>query len=165
MARIRTVKPEFFHNEELAMCSPHARLLAIALLHLADSEGRMRWIPMQIHAHAFPFEKNLDVSELASELTSAGYLKVDGDAARIIGWKIFSTTKSILRPDLSTSKWRRTRKRIFSRDGMVCAYCGTDCSENPTIDHVRPVSKGGEIYDESNLVVACVSCNSSKKDR
>ena len=30
MARIRSVKPEFFHHEGLASCSPHARLLFVA---------------------------------------------------------------------------------------------------------------------------------------
>jgi hypothetical protein len=81
MARIRTIKPEFFHHEAIASCTPHARLLAIALLQLADGAGRMRWIPMQVHAHAFPFEDQLDVAELANELEAIGYLvryAVDG---------------------------------------------------------------------------------------
>lgn len=32
-----------------------------------------------------------------------------------------------------------------------------------TVDHVQPVSKGGELYNPSNLVAACVSCNSRKQ--
>lgn len=75
MPRIRTVKPEFFSNEELAKCSPHARLLAIALLQLADSEGRMRWIPSQVMAHAFPWE-TLDLSLMVHELCSVKYLVI-----------------------------------------------------------------------------------------
>jgi len=34
-----------------------------------------------------------------------------------------------------------------------------------TIDHVRPVSKGGARYDVENCVVACYACNQSKKDK
>ena len=75
MARIRTIKPEFFHDEDLASCSPYARLLAIALLQLADKEGRMRWIPIQAQAHAFPWEA-LDLSPLLHELQSIGYLRI-----------------------------------------------------------------------------------------
>jgi 5-methylcytosine-specific restriction endonuclease McrA len=31
-----------------------------------------------------------------------------------------------------------------------------------TIDHVIPLSKGGNKYDESNLVIACKTCNKKK---
>ena len=74
MARIRTIKPEFFHDKGLASCSPHARLLAIALLQLADCEGRMKNIPMQIHAHAFPWEAEVNTPMLLSELESIGFV-------------------------------------------------------------------------------------------
>jgi hypothetical protein len=74
VARIRTIKPEFFQSEELAGLSPHARLLAIALLQLVDSEGRMRWISMQVHAHAFPFEPDLDIEALTQEIEAIGYI-------------------------------------------------------------------------------------------
>jgi len=50
---------------------------------------------------------------------------------------------------------------LYERD-KVCVYCGSD--ENLSLDHIVPVSKGGEtIYD--NLVVACQSCNSSKHNK
>ena len=60
---------------------------------------------------------------------------------------------------------------------LKCHYCGksglveevtelSDVSSDmlATIDHVVPVSKGGEIRDESNLVVACYPCNQKKAD-
>jgi len=71
MARIRTLKPEFFHSKKLAKCSPLARLLFAALMQLADREGRLRWIPMQVHAHAFPYE-SVDIAALVGELISIG---------------------------------------------------------------------------------------------
>ena len=74
MARIRTVKPEFFQHEEMSGLTPHARLLAIALLQLADRFGRLRWVPMAIHAHAFPYEPTVSVEALACELESIRYL-------------------------------------------------------------------------------------------
>ena len=43
-----------------------------------------------------------------------------------------------------------------------CIYCGS--KERLTIDHVLPLFNGGK-HVESNLVVACLSCNSSKKDK
>jgi hypothetical protein len=81
MARIRTVKPEFFQQESLAKCSPHARLLAIAVLQLCDANGVFRLVPMQVHAHAFPWEAEVKIRELLGELEGVGYLEtytVDG---------------------------------------------------------------------------------------
>ncbi|NKX40839.1 HNH endonuclease [Rhodobacteraceae bacterium R_SAG2] len=50
-------------------------------------------------------------------------------------------------------------RKVFSRDGGRCQYCG--CSHSITFDHVIPRSKGGASI-ESNIVCACRSCNSSK---
>lgn len=81
MARIRTLKPEFFQNEEIAKCSPHARLLAIGLLQMADVRGRIRYVPMQVHAQVFPWEALVKVPVLLGELQEINYVKkyrVDG---------------------------------------------------------------------------------------
>ena len=54
----------------------------------------------------------------------------------------------------------RLRKRILKRDNYTCRYCG-DKSGSFHIDHVYPLSKGGETsYDK--LVTACESCNLKK---
>jgi hypothetical protein len=81
MARIRTIKPEFFEHEGLASCSPYARLLAISLLTQADRVGRLRWVKMKIHAASFPYEPEIEIEQLADELAKIGYLQlyeVDG---------------------------------------------------------------------------------------
>lgn len=74
MPRIRTIKPEFFSHEELSLKSPHARLLAIGLLTLADCEGRLRWVPMQVHAQVFPWEASVNIEVLLGELIDASYV-------------------------------------------------------------------------------------------
>ena len=74
MARIRTIKPEFFYNKELSACTPHARLLAIALLQLSDCKGRIKNIPMQIHSHSFPWESKVNIQSLLGELSNIGYI-------------------------------------------------------------------------------------------
>lgn len=81
MARIRTIKPEFFSHEKLAGKSAHARLLAIGLLTIADCEGRLRWVPMQIHAQVFPWEAEVKIEMLLGELVDCDYVihyEVDG---------------------------------------------------------------------------------------
>jgi len=42
-----------------------------------------------------------------------------------------------------------------------CVYCGDPAT---TFDHIIPVSKGGNTT-RGNVAPACISCNSSKKDR
>jgi len=83
MARTRLINPEFFLHEGLGLCSPHARLLFIALWTQADREGRLRWIPLRIHGQTFPHEPGIDVSALATELVEAGCLTVyEADSRR-----------------------------------------------------------------------------------
>lgn len=55
------------------------------------------------------------------------------------------------------------RRSIIARDGRVCRYCGRKIGPRETlhIDHVLPVTRGGS-HDPSNLVVACMRCNSRK---
>ena len=56
-----------------------------------------------------------------------------------------------------------SRKNILRRDGHRCQYCGRG-DLTLTLDHVLPVSRGGEDGWE-NLVCACVKCNNKKGDR
>lgn len=51
------------------------------------------------------------------------------------------------------------KKNIHKRDGNRCVYCGG--SENLTIDHVIPKSRGGQ-HTWDNLVTACMKCNNKK---
>lgn len=64
--RIRTIKPEFFEDERLALLPPHARLLFIACWMMADRNGVMENRPNLIKARVFPYEtgEKSDVSRL-----------------------------------------------------------------------------------------------------
>lgn len=55
-----------------------------------------------------------------------------------------------------------SRKNILLRDDYTCQYCSS--RENLTIDHVIPISRGGE-WTWQNLVAACSRCNSKKGHR
>jgi len=59
----------------------------------------------------------------------------------------------------SSDAKRMFREGIKARDGHKCVYCGS--SENLTVDHVRPKSKGGTDTAD-NLVTACRPCNQAK---
>lgn len=54
------------------------------------------------------------------------------------------------------------RAAVMERDGGTCQACGS--SDNPTLDHIKPFSKGGS-HTAANLRVLCGPCNSSRRDR
>jgi 5-methylcytosine-specific restriction endonuclease McrA len=70
-------------------------------------------------------------------------------------------------PKNNGSKWIRPEKRraIYERDDFRCVYCGKGIEDEImlTLDHVIPSELGGS-NDHWNLITACISCNSSKKD-
>lgn len=57
MARIRTIKPEFFRHDGLAELSPLHRLLFAGLWTLADREGRLPDRPVRIKAEVMPYDE------------------------------------------------------------------------------------------------------------
>lgn len=60
---------------------------------------------------------------------------------------------------------RANRIKVFERDEYKCKYCGKQCTRfTATLDHVMPVTQGGD-NSFSNLVTACLDCNSRKNNR
>lgn len=57
--------------------------------------------------------------------------------------------------------WLATVKR---EQGKHCFYCGKDCGDAGTLDHLVPFAAGGLTLN-ANHVMACASCNASKADR
>lgn len=55
----------------------------------------------------------------------------------------------------------RQRNSAFIASGGCCSYCGDDILTAFEIDHVHPVSKGGDNGDD-NLLAVCANCNRSK---
>lgn len=60
--------------------------------------------------------------------------------------------------------WTMAEEAQLKKDyGYRCAYCATK-TEKPEMDHVIPLAGGGS-HNIDNIVPACKSCNSSKRDR
>ena len=93
MARIRTIKPEFWANEKVMACSRASRLLFIGLWNFADDTGRLRDSSKSIKAQIFPGDDDLNseiIRGMVDELSSNGLLmkyEVNGEAfLEITGW-------------------------------------------------------------------------------
>jgi hypothetical protein len=85
MSRIRTVKPEWLEDERLSLASPLARVMSIALITLADDEGRGRGNATMLGGRVFPGSANPreESARALAELVSARYVvlyEVDGQS-------------------------------------------------------------------------------------
>ncbi len=67
MARIRTIKPEFWTDPSIMECSLSARLLLIGMLNFADDKGNIEGSAKMIKVQVLPAD-DVDVSPLLEEL-------------------------------------------------------------------------------------------------
>lgn len=183
MARIRTIKPEFWESESVGRLSFGARLLFISSLNFADDEGLIRWNEAYLSSQAFVYDdlSTEQISEWMRELETEGVIfpyKAGVNNQRL-GWIVsFRKHQVINRPQPSklpppSIQNRDFHAAIFRRDDHKCSLCGqevainasvnTSGSKAPSLDHIIPKSKGGSDYP-SNLATAHISCNKSKKD-
>jgi 5-methylcytosine-specific restriction endonuclease McrA len=82
--------------------------------------------------------------------------------AHMITEKVIRLLDYIRLPYKKLMENRPTRNLIMKRDGYKCLYCGA--TENLTLDHILPSSRGGEDTWE-NLATCCGSCNVKKGNK
>jgi hypothetical protein len=93
MARIRSIKPDFWTSEQVMECSPIARLMFIGLWNFADDHGRLPCAPKTIKAQIFPADdiNSETVRGMIDELSSNGLVQVyvvdDKEYLFITGWR------------------------------------------------------------------------------
>lgn len=65
--------------------------------------------------------------------------------------------------DYNTSRWRKYRK-YFLMQHPICVDCKKNGQLVPSsvVDHIIPVSCGGNFWDKSNHQALCLSCHQSK---
>lgn len=92
MARIRTIKPEFCTSEQVAECSPTARLLFILMWPFCDDNGVHPDKAKRIKMQCFPADPFTDaeIKALIGELLAAGLLaRFEAEGAsflHVTGW-------------------------------------------------------------------------------
>jgi hypothetical protein len=77
MARIRTIKPEFFTSDDICALSALARLLYVGLWCEADRAGRLVWMPRVFKRRYLP-DDACDIDRLANELLKRGLVELYG---------------------------------------------------------------------------------------
>jgi len=181
MARIRTVKPEFFRHEALFEAEQESglplRLAFAGLWSACDREGRFKWQPRALKLDCLPYDQ-IDFSAILDALSRHGFVEkyaADGKEFGFVpGWH----NHQVINPREAKSKipappWAEDvasqanginipgplREEIFERDGNVCQRCGA--TKNLTIDHIIQRCAGGT-HAPKNLRILCQSCNSAR---
>lgn len=176
MSRARNIKPSFFTNDALAECEPLARLLFVGIWTLADREGRLEDRPKKIKAELLPYD-DCNADKLLNELeTNQFILRYEVADKKYIQIKSFNKHQNphhmevpseIPPADGYSDKYSHSpigvpqRRRIYERDKHKCKICHS--KKNLHIDHIMPVSKGGNSED-INLRTLCGNCNLSKSN-
>mgnify|MGYP000848235222 FL=1 len=107
MARIRSIKPEFWTSEQIAECSPNARLLVIGMWSFYDDYGVHPASCARLKMEVFPADtiSSADIRRMIDELTANGLLaEYEVDGARywyVTGWDKHQ------KPDTKTGKYPR----------------------------------------------------------
>lgn len=98
MARIRTIKPDFWTDEKLTECSLSARLLFIGTWNFADDSGNLDRSSKQIKARVFPMD-SMNCEPLIQELIIQGLLiEYSCDCKKFLHIKGFLKHQLINRP-------------------------------------------------------------------
>ncbi len=88
MARIRTIKPDFFYHHGLfeaeRLSGLPVRLAFIGLWTVADRVGRFRWVPPALKASCLPYD-DVDMPSVLAALLKYGFLVQYGPDGRF-GW-------------------------------------------------------------------------------
>lgn len=147
LARIRTIKPEFWVDEDNGALSRDARLLLLAILNIADDEGLLRWSAPYLKASAFLYDDDLTperVYLLMQELEDGEYVYVykGGRTHQPLAFIVnFRKHQKINRPQPSRlpppSLQNRTTLEVYCRrDNWTCHLCGSPVNHEPAIPPV-----------------------------
>lgn len=181
MARIRSIKPEFWESESVGRLTMGSRLLFIACLNFADDEGLLRWNEAYLQSQAFAYDELAPnqltewMQELVRERIVLPYKS--GVGAQRLGWIInFRKHQVINRPQPSklpppSLKNIDVSNAYMDRDEWRCGICGKEIlrhgdvnevgSKMGSLDHIKAVSRGGGDHP-SNIRAAHISCNKSR---
>jgi len=107
MARIRSIKPEFWTSEQIAECSPNVRLLFIGMWNFCDDYGVHPASEMRLKMEVFPsdaFTKD-DIRRMIDELLANGLL-TEYEVAGTLYWWVTGWDKH-QKPDCKTGLYPR----------------------------------------------------------
>ena len=133
MARIRTIKPEFFTNLKLYKAEKEEslpiRLAFAGLFTVCDREGRFKWVPEEIQLSILPFDRDVDFARVLHALHTRGYIEKyrvkNEDFGFIPTWKthqyINNRESQSFLPEPSESNTLTRESRVIDAP-LVCTW-------------------------------------------
>lgn len=166
MARIRTIKPEFWTSSDVVRCSRDARLLFIGLWSFCDDAGRHPADAVRLKMEVFPADV-IDVAPLLDELTAAGLI-VQYEAKgkpywQVTGWRHQRLDRPSFKhpgPDGfvdDSESVRGTLDESSTAEGRGVESSGVESSRKETANAVlaATASDGGTTTEAAILVFPC----------
>lgn len=181
MADVKWIKlsVNMFDDEKIKLIEqmPDADALLVVWIKLLSQAGKTNAsgyiylnenIPYTDEMLAAIFNRPLSVIRLALQtFKNFGMIEIDEQSfISIANWEKHQNIDGLAKIREQNRKRvaehrKRKRQELIGEPIKSCAYCGRSAN---TVDHIKPISKGGPDVPE-NVVSCCKSCNSSKKDK
>lgn len=150
MARIRTIKPEFWSDEKLGEASDVVRLTFLALISMADDYGRVVDNPKQVEAFAFPWhDRSRDIRDSLATLSRMGRIRrgtsTSGQAIiELVHWdrhqRVDKPNKAAALPAIATTDASETRATTDDAEIRECVANDSRMSREPVSNESRRIS-------------------------
>jgi uncharacterized phage protein (TIGR02220 family) len=180
MPRIRTIKPEFFVDEDIGSLPPLTRLIFEGLWCHADKAGRLEYRPEYLKVQIIPYDTtedirlHIDVLSTPKKRTGIPFVlkyEVDGITyLQVVNWSrhqyVHKTNESESTnpppPESELEKYHNGKTTIVQRlsNGMTTAYEGRErkgrysVALSPSDDSLKPIiylnKKAGTHFEPTN---------------
>ena len=153
MARIRTIKPEFWSDEKMSPQSDEVRLLFLGLISMADDFGRLVDSGKQIEAFVWPYEDRSGVvRDGLVNLSRMGRIRRGKSASgqpviEISNWskhqRVDKPNRKAALPEVVEVVDDTAFQEPFANDSRIIRDSfRTDLDQRPTTNDQRPGSEG-----------------------
>lgn len=164
MARIRTIKPDFWTNARVIECSTNARLLFIGMWNFADDKGRLPFLTKTLKAQIFPADdfSSDDISRMIDELSTNGLVSIyyveEKGYLQVTGWahQRIDRPQPSKYPDPSQNDRRTFAPDLKGVEGKVSNQ-NQDGAKAPIVDlfpkTAEPPSQEKSYFDRSKEIL------------
>lgn len=148
MAKIRSVKPEFFRHFDLYTAEKKyglpLRLSFAGLWTCADREGRFKWQPKQLKLDVLPYDEDVDFDKVMEALLIEGYLAQYTVDNKQYGWIISFAEHQRVRSDEAQSTLPAPPSDTGSSRPRTEVVKGSNGSNTTSNEPERVVQKGSK---------------------
>lgn len=136
MARIRTIKPEFWTDETIVRLPFEARLLFIGMWNFADDSGAIEYSPDRLRLQILPADSSCDIGALIDLLEAAGLISywVDEQGTQALSINKWAKHQKIDNPSRKTVIRDGYRKQAIPSEARIGVAKKYDCKPGGSAD-------------------------------